>query len=382
MCAPVCPAYANRPQENNSPRARNQAIRLIWEGQLKPKALHHELKNLITSCTLCGRCTQQCPGQIPTAQHILELRRRLCLPLLPQTLFTLLRLRETFPHLFKTGVRAGLYLRHTGLLHLLACADDFSWLKHALAILPAAIPAPFTAENKTRPTLIYLPSLEAEFFQPALAQQVYQTASKKHRVCVWQNTACGLFEYVYGDLPRARQLVKNLITRHARTANATLPLLTDSIDVYNFLRQSPQLFDGFTRWQAKAVRFAQCVRFVTDLLPKNSRRMCTPPVLLMSTALFTQDSPAQQAAREILHSLFKKNFVQCEYKDACTAPAGYGFVSGPRATQYNVQAVRTVAKHQAQSVVVLSGLAELELNFYLRRFYPSARAHHLARLNG
>ncbi|MBO5910946.1 MAG: (Fe-S)-binding protein [Elusimicrobiaceae bacterium] len=384
LCASVCPAYATDPKESNSPRARNQALRLLLERKINAKKQRNELENLVTSCMLCGRCEQVCPGQIPTSQHVLELRRELNLHILPHTLFTLLRWRETSPKLFYVLVRLGLLLRNTGLLHLLACCADFAWLKHTLEILPKHIPAPFRAENKTRPTLIYLPSLEAEFLLPNLAKSVYQLASKKYRICVWHNTACGLFEYVYGDVQRARKLVRALIIRHEKTAKGNLPLLTDSIDVYHFLKQAAQLFHGLPKWEKRATAFAKHILFVTDVLPKKPSGIKTwgKPVLLMPSALFSTQSPAEQALLEILRTLFKKNLVECGYKDACTAPAGYGFIKGSRAQVYNVQAVRTAAQYQTQSIVVLSGWAELETNFYIRRFYPAAQAHHIAKLNG
>lgn len=384
MCAPVCPAYIAAPQESNSPRARNQALRLLLEGKINAKTQRNELENIVTSCALCGRCEQVCPGQIPTSQHVLELRRKLNLHLLPSTLFSLLRWRETSPQLFYWLVRIGLLIRRTGLLHLLACCADFAWLKHVLEILPASVPAPFKAEDKTRPTLIYLPSLEAQFLLPGLAQSTYQLAAKKHRVCVWDNTACGLFEYVYGDLQRARKIVRALIVRHAKTGNGKLPVLTDSIDVYHFLQQIPQLFNGLARWEKRANNFVQHLLFVTDVLAKKPAGIKTwgKPVLFMPSALFGTHSPAQQVSFQILHTLFKKNLVECGYKDACIVPTGYGFIKGSRAQIYNVQAVRTAAQYQVQSIVVLSGLTELETNFQLRRFYPTAKAHHIAKLNG
>ena len=115
ICASVCPAYNTNPKEATSPRARNQALRLLLEGKIDIKKHPNELKELVTSCALCGRCEQACPGQIPTSQHVLELQRQLNLHLLPPTLFALLRRRETSPKLFYAVVRMGLILRRTGL---------------------------------------------------------------------------------------------------------------------------------------------------------------------------------------------------------------------------------------------------------------------------
>lgn len=385
MCAPVCPSYAAQPKEATSPRGRNQAFRLFLEGKLKNNARNRrELVKLITSCTLCGRCSRACPGQIPTAQHMLEFRRRLRACLLPRTLFACLRLRQTAPWLFEWGVRCGLWLHRVKVLPFIGVLPGFGWVKHVCELLPSRRQKPFMPQDKTRPTRIYLPSLEAQFILPDLARSVYDTAAKKHRVCVWKNTASGLFEYVYGDLARARKIVRGLIIRHSQTGNGKLPLLSDSIDVYNFFKQVPQLFEGFPTWVQKAQHFADCVRFVCDVLPKKPAQAgaFAKPVFMMSSALLADNSPAQIQAGQILHTLFKKNFVQCGYTHAQAVPAGYGFVKDTCAPAYELEAVRTLAKHQVQTVFVLSGLAALELDLALRRFYPAARAEHIARLNG
>lgn len=384
MCAPVCPAYQEHPQESHSPRGRNQALRYILEGKLKPTSVRKELLALLSSCTLCGQCSAVCPGQIPTVQHMLALRRLLRTSLLAPSLTFFLRLRGTSPRLFSFSVQVGLWLRRLHLWGLLADLPGFTWLKHADEILPTPTPHRFKVTSQKRPSLIYLPSLEAEFFIPHVAQSTYQLASQKHRVLLWNNTASGLFEFTYGNLQLSRRRVRTLLTRHRRTGNGHLPLLTDSIDVYHFLKQAPQLFENFPAWQEKAEHFASCVHFVTDFFPKKPsgiKHICKP-VMLMPSALLQAQSSAQQQAAQIMHTLFKKNLVECGYKQPRVAPAGYGFVTGSRANVYNMQAVRTVAHHQVQTVVVLSGLAALELGFSLRQFYPSARACHIAKLNG
>ncbi len=384
MCAPVCPAYQATPQESNSPRGRNQALRGVLERKLKPQQVHTELVELLTSCTLCGRCQTVCPGQIPTPQHLLELRRTLQARLLPTLLFKLLRLRGSSPRLFKFLVHTGLWMRRLQTWPLLMDFPGFTWMKHLNALLPARTPRPFHAPSQPRPTLIYLPSLEAQFFTPDIAHSTYQTVSKKHRVDVWANTPCGLFEFVYGDVSRARRQLRALIMRHQQTSKGKLPLVTDSIDVYHFLLQAPQLFEGYPTWQQKAETLATCTRYVADYLPKkpDALKTISKPVFLMTSALFDHQSPAQEKSAQILRSLFKKNFVECGYKEPQVVPAGYGFIKGSRASQYNLQAVRTVAHWQVQTVVVLSGLAALELGLSLRQFYPTARVCHIANLNG
>lgn len=384
LCAYVCPSYQQTPQEPFSPRGRNQAMRLVLEGKIKPSRVQKQLKEMLASCSLCGRCTQYCPGAVPTTEHMLEMRRRLKISLLPDTLLGLLRLRQTSPRVFRALVKTGLALRKTGLLHVLALPEDFAWLRHALKILPKKIPARRKIETPQNPTLIYLPSVEAELLLPDLFTKTYQLAAKKYRPVVWENTPSGLTEYVYGDVRRARKWVRQLISRHAKLNRGKLPLLTDSLDVYYFLRQASQLFEGYPAMQQKARRFADQVRFVTDLFPKQLKKTgnFSGPVQLCFAGSFSGEKTPRQEAQQILRTLFKKNFVQCDYEEVSVAFTGYGFVKHTHAPAYMAQAVQAFSAHQTQTVFVSSGLAELELAFYLRKFYPTAQACHIVQLNG
>ncbi len=375
LCAAVCPVYAKIRQEPFSPRGRNQALRLVLEGKLNLRKNKAQLKQIAYSCTLCGRCSRVCPGQIPTVQHVLELRRRLSVRVLPPTLFKLMRMRETSPRLFAGIVRGGLALHRAKLL------PGFSWLKFLKERLPRVHYPAFNPPAQTRPTLIYLPSFEAQFLRPDIAQQVYTLAAQKHYPTVWLNTASGLFEYVYGDLVRARKLVRCLLTRHARTGNGKLPLLTDSAELYEFLQQAPALFEGFDTWQRKAEHFVSCLRFVTDLFPK--KLTATPvasPILFMPASLFGTSAALVTQTQKILHTLFKKNFVQCEYTCACPPPFGYGLGNTQAVQGLHLSAVETVARHQTRTVVVCSVGTALEMEALLHRFYPSAQVRHVAQL--
>ncbi len=381
LCAAACPSYQQTQQEPFSPRGRNQVFRWILEHKVKLKRERALLTEMVSSCTLCGRCQQSCPGKIPTPQHMLELRRRLNIELLPRALVCLLRLRQSSPRLFARMVQLALRLRWAG--YVVCWLPGLTWIKHALSIIPRRkekVPAP----SVSQPTLIYVPSFEAQFFMPDLFHKTYQLAEKKHRPLVWQDSASGLFEYVYGDLRRARKLMRRLIVRHSHTGNGELPILTDSIDVYNFWMQVPQLFEGLPAFRQQALHFVSCVRFVTDLFPKKMALKEVVPGLMqfMPAALFSVETFPVVHAQEILHTLFKKNFVQCGYKDVTVPPLGYGFVKHTRAPEYMKSAVQALASHQTQTVFVLSGLACLELAFYMRKFYPAAQVRHIVDLNG
>lgn len=391
MCSQSCPIYRLNAQEIYSPRGRNQILRLALERKIKLNKNNPVLRRSLETCLLCGRCTQACPGAIPTAQHVLEMRRKLNVCLLPRTLFTFLMLRETHPRLFEKLARFALLLhrlwvlkiaRFSGITYLLG----LSWLNRIDAVIPHRTPNVHTYlkklninEQSPTPTLLYLPSLEAEFLLPHLLYNTLCCAQQAHKVCIWFNTASGLFSYVYGDLRRSRHTLRKLINRHAHTGNGNLPLLTDSIDVYNFLKQAPQLFAENTRWERKAQQFADCVRFVTDILPKKlpSHTHFSLPVQLEYSSLFDRRPHPVQQAETILYTLFNKNFVECLYTDADVPAFGYAFTQGNRAEQIGLQVAERIERTQAKTVFTLSGWSALELSFLLKRLNPAVQVKHL-----
>lgn len=394
-CQQACPTYWLTGEETFSPRGRNQLARLIAEKKLDAKKNRALLAKAVNSCLLCGRCTQACAGKIPTAEHMLELRRTLQLSTLPKTLFTLLSWRTTHPRLFSRAVRLGAFLRAGGLLFLarktgLARLVGFGWVNYISQLLPRRTPAlqkvlkeQNLSTSPEKPTLIYLPSLEAEFCTPDLAASVLKAANQKYRTTLWPNMPSGLFDYVYGDVRQSRRAVKRLITRWQKAGQ--LPLLTDSIDVYLFLLRAPQLFDAWPKHRRQAQEFAKQLKFVTDILPRNpanAEAFKNAPVRLDKGALFLREGKAFDKAQAILKTLFKKNFVECLYKDADAPAFGYSFVRFNRAPEIWLRAVQSAARTQTGTVFTLSGLSALELNFYLKKFYPSAKADHFVRLNG
>ena len=227
-----------------------------------------------------------------------------------------------------------------------------------------------------------MPSLEAEFILTDLAQQTIQFLQKQHTLAVWSNTASGIFSYVYGDLRQSRRQVRSLILRHRRTQRGNLPLVTDSIDVYLFLKNALQLFLGNQLWEKRAQDFSACIRFVTDFIPPQSPVSSSwpTPVQLEHSALWGRQDPAFTQAEQFLYTIFGKNFVECLYSDVDMPAFGYGFMAGSCIEQIGLEAVKRVAQTQTKTVFALSGLAVLELSYFLKRFYPSAQVQHFVQL--
>ena len=376
-CQQDCPAYRIFLQEPFSPRGRNQLIRLIMENKLNPRTADKQLRKILDTCILCGKCSGVCAGQIPTAEHILQLRRAIGKRALPFTLHHILRWRRTAPKLFNAVVKSGLLLRRTGILHLLGALHLLpAWLAHANAILPKKTNSLRSEKAQPQtPTLIYLPSMEVSYFAADTAHALLEKISQRFTPVVWHNIPSGLFSYVYErDVRLARMQLRRLIKRHAHTANGALPLLTDSIDVYLFLKKAPQLFAPDSNSQKRAQHFADCVRFVTDFISPEKTKDA-PKTALDTSALLWQDDPVFDRTAKKFMDVLEGNFVECLYTGLSIAAGGQSFVNVPLAQEMGCLCVRRYAQQQVESVIVLSVLAQMEMSFLLKKFYPHATAH-------
>ena len=392
-CMQACPSYRLHQQETFSPRGRNQILRLALEGKIPLDPHDKLLQSTLRSCTLCGRCSQRCAGQIPTAQHVLEMRRALRLQVLPTLLYAFLNVRENHPRLFARLARAALLFRRAGFIKLMRTLritqlSPLTFLNHLDDILPARISSlkkELRAQNISLhtedPQLIYVPSLEAQFLLPDIAAKTLALAQRKYRTMLWTDTPTGFFSYVYGDLRQSRCVLRRFIRRHAHTATGNLLLLTDSIDVYLFLKRAPQLFAGYKKWQLRAQHLAACTRFVTDVFPLPKKQNSSSVVQLERGALFERQGTAFEQAQKILYTFFEKNFVECWYTDADVPAFGYTFVAPKEAAQIGLQAVEKLARKRTRKTVALSGLAVLELNYLCKKFYPAAEATHFVHVD-
>lgn len=393
LCLQNCPFYFLTQEEPLSPRGKNQAVRLLLERKLNAARNHEGLLRMATSCALCGRCTRACPGQIPTPQHILELRRLLAAPLLPHSLQRLMELRTSNTSLFYKIARTGVVLRRLGAVKLmrfsgLANLLGLSWLHRADRMIPPSTRQDrkawkrFCRTKEEKPTLVYIPSLETELFLPQIGVSVMKAVVQKYRPAVWTQTPTGLFEYVYGNVRKARKQLDQLITRHAQLQNGTLPVLTDSLDVYNFLKQGASLFEEYPHLKAQALAFAKKVIFVTDILPK---KMDLPalslPVTLDASALFSTEEKPRLTAEKKLDTLFRKNFVHCSDRQADLPAFGYGFVAQNKAAPLQDLSLRPPLEKGVKTVIVLSGWARMEV-YAARKRGSSLQAIHIAELNG
>ncbi len=383
-CAQDCPAYLLHKEEVFSPRGRTQFLRLLIERKLKPENHAKLIQDITRSCLLCARCSAACAGHIPVAKYMTALRRAANIQLLPVGLKTFMHLRHTYPTFFEFLVRAGKILHRLHLLPALSLLPGLSWLCHTADILPRKSK---TLRQKlykqkidflpAKPDILYLPSLEAQYIDTNIALLTLQLLkSKKTRVLF--GLSSGLFEHIYGDEILRLKTARKLLTEWEKY-NA-VPMVTDNIDVYHFLKNYPLLFASLPGWKDRAEKFAKHIKYVTDFpFPRLNHTENIKTALDASVAL-TPATTTTERAQKILKTLLGKNLVECEYSRFPIASAGQAFIAGSIAYTTRIENVKDVAQRQIQQVYCLSGLSALELNAALRRHYPTANAQHIVYL--
>lgn len=369
-CAQSCPSYACYPREVFSPRGRAQFLCLLYDGQIKPSQAKMP-PQWFESCLLCAQCSAACPGAVPVAHQMLALRRFYGKGQLSKFSRSLLRLRH-YPFIFGTLLALFQILRRLGLSRLLGWGYEASILpKRFVSLRKTLKKNPITQQEK-KPALLYLPSLEALYLDGELGVAALQLAKPKS-VCVLWHYNSGLFETLYGFPAKALRQARALLRRWQQAGRP--PLLTDSVDVYLFLRNYPLIFPQTTYWQQEAQAFAKQVRFVTHWtghkFTADSRA-----ALYAQTVLFPGDETSERA-QKIISTHFGKNFVQCAYSRSPLS--GLGALALARTTRQRLQvdAARQTARVQAQYVWCLSAWSAWELDAALRKHYPQAQARHI-----
>ena len=379
-CAQSCPIYLLRPQENFSPRGRTQILRLLSQGKLKKDLPIDLLKEIALSCLLCAGCTNACAGNIPIAHHTLALRKALRARSLPIGLYFLLRMRTLAPKLFDYMVRTGL------LCHRFYMGKIFypllpKWLRHAQDILPKhtgslrrLLMKKQTDLHPARPKAVFLPSLYAQYVDPHAGWLSYQTWTAK-KPWVLFDLSSGLFEYLYGNRTRCLQAAKKVLLAWEQAGGKhALPLITDSIEIYSFLKNYPLLFAAIPGWRDRAEKLAAQVQLSIEAPFPIKKKKGTQRVALDTSSVLYPAGQAAERARKLLLTTYGKNLLECVYSRFPLPAASIGFASGNEASDSVLKNIQDLAQHQIEKVYCLSGWAALELNAVLRRRYPIAQA--------
>ncbi len=72
-CLQKCPSFKALKSELYSPRGRSQLVNFIFERKLNLKQDSKDISNTMSTCLMCGNCTNFCPAKTPTADISMQI---------------------------------------------------------------------------------------------------------------------------------------------------------------------------------------------------------------------------------------------------------------------------------------------------------------------
>ena len=333
FCLQACPTYVITSLETESPRGRIALARALSEGQIEPTLnviQHFDL------CLQCRACETACPSGVPYGRIIEGAR-------------ALVQLRPDRPRSWK--------LRSMVLRVMFAKKWRLRLAFSALRLYQKTPLAPIARRllpKRLRLIESMLPRLPDHFFEPPVvaaqpAGEVRATVAllsgcimpmthpQTHEATVRvlarngcrvlvprEQGCCGALHVHNGDPVAARALAKRNID--AFLASGADYIVVNSAGCGSAMKEYTELFEGDEAWSAKAQRFVEGVRDVTELL---SEIGFVSPTGRVEARVTYQDSchlvhaqRVREAPRQLLGSIPGLQLVEMSTPDSCCGSAG------------------------------------------------------------
>ena len=251
FCQTACPIFRSTGYEGGVARGRLALLRAVIEGRLEWSP---ELEEPLYSCLLCGACTSNCFGAIPTAELVTAARaeylekvgRKSIHRLLFDTLLPYPRRLHLAARAAALGKNSGAseLARALGLLRIFG--RDLSRAEAIVDRLPARPfrerfkPGVYDGQGRGRP-VAYFVGCGVDVVSHAVGEATLGLLRRFSRsVRVLENNCCGLPAWSYGDLDAARRLAgKHLPLIEAAGADL---VVTDCSSCTGFIKKYPQLY--------------------------------------------------------------------------------------------------------------------------------------------
>lgn len=337
FCQTACPVFRATGHESGVARGRIDLLKAMLENRLE---WSEDLEQTIFNCLLCGSCTTHCFPAIPTADLMVEARRRYMCRVGRKRLHRLLfdqilphpRRLQAIARAASAGTRAGLSDLASALGLLRIFGQDFP-KSHRIALpLPERTfrdlrpPGLFPGHAENGPHIAFFVGCGMDLLLPHAAEATFSLLQRKaSQISVLDNGCCGLPAWTYGDFEAARKLaVKNLDRLLAVRPDL---VVTDCSSCASFLKRYPSLFEEEPLLRKRAESTARLVRdFVewSEPLRASSPRASPHPVIV------TYHDPCHASRgqgliakpREILSSLPGLVFRETPEADTCCGGGG------------------------------------------------------------
>ena len=388
-CEQACPTYVATGREAQSPRGRNQIVRLMLEGKLDdPKAA----EDALSTCLLCGACVTACYAKVAVPDIALEGRRAL-----RGRTHWLVRaaskLMIASPGAVGSFLEIGYVLKRTGIsalarpllraigLPVLAAMDEH--VREAPSRLLDAELSPLRRAGEGDKWNYFAPC-GPRYLYPRVGTATWKVLTKlKGPGRFLDNHCCGLLANNYGDIEDARALARKNIENAEKKGEA--PVVGDCSSCVAFLKTYPQLFlaPSDAEWRVRAERFSARVRDAIEVFGEAAAGLPHSPergkVTYHDSCRALNGQGLKNQPRRAVQAAAGENYCEMGGADVCCGGAGaFAFVHDELSDQILRRKVGNAAAAQAGVVVTSSTSCLIQLARGLRKYYPDARVVHLS----
>ena len=389
-CEQACPTYVATGREAQSPRGRNQIVRLMLEGKLDdPKAAEEAL----STCLLCGACVTACYAKVAVPDIALEGRRALrgkthwlvraasrLLIASPRGVGLLLEAAYLLKRLGLSAL-ARPFLRAVGLPALAAMDEHIRETPSRL--LDAELSRLRRAGEGDHWS--YFAPCGPRYLYPRVGTATWKVLTKlKGPGRFLKNSCCGLLANNYGEVAVARALARKNIAA-AELGGGEAPIVGDCSSCVAFLKSYPQLFlsPEDAEWRARAERFAGRVRDAIEVYGEAAAGLSLAPeggtVTYHDSCRALNGQGLKDEPRRAVKAAAGGSFREMAGADVCCGGAGaFAFVHEELSDEVLRRKVGNAAAAQARVVVTSSTSCLIQLARGLRKYYPDARVLHLS----
>jgi glycolate oxidase iron-sulfur subunit len=382
-CEQACPTYVATGRESHSARGRNQLVRQLMEGKLKDPSAAQEA---LSTCLLCGACSTACYAHVPTADIVLEGRRKLAEE--PPALVRLLSwLLIEHPSVLAVLLKCAYAAKRMGLPKLFAPLLrllGFDALVEADAHVREA-PYGFLFEKLRRkqwsenPEWLYFAACGPNYLYPRVGlATVKSLEALRGPGAFLDNGCCGLLSYNYGSIDDARTLAKRAIEAHEKRGK-NLPVVADCSSCVAHLKSYPQLFSGEIAWRQRAEAFSDKVRDAVEEFADCELPEGTAKAVTYHESCRACHGQGLRTPKALLKKACGDSFHELPESDVCCGGAGaFSFVNPELSNEVLVRKISKIAVSRAELVLTSSTSCLIQLAHGLKKYYPQGHVMHLS----
>lgn len=386
-CEQACPTYVATGRESQSPRGRNQLVRLMLEGKLQDAASAQEA---LSTCLLCGACSTACYAHVSVPDIVLE-GRRMIAPRPHRLVLAATRLMLKRPRLFEALLKLAYLAKRLGLSALgrpflrMAGLEGLAEADRHLAEAPLVFLSEILRGKKKAAGVswTYFAPCGPNYLFPRVGLATWAALEAlKGPGCFLDNACCGLLAYNYGRVEDARAFARKNI---AAAESSGGPVIADCSSCSAFLKSYEQLFLEDAEWRRRAQGFSERIQDAPEALGALTGQLepgqgCGAITYHDSCrACHGQGLKAQP--RLVMEKACGGSFREMSDSDVCCGGAGaFSFLHPELSEEVLRRKIGAIAAVQAETVVTSSTSCLIQLARGLKNYYPECTVIHLSEL--